>query len=432
MSTPTIFRQGRSNVRSRHWGVTFRLSISTKETDEGIIAAACFEQRDRENRWYQSVRSYLGRRLVRYESYEENSGASDCHIHCYIYVVDPTPYGNTLAKLDGGEGIQWMEPAKCVDEYRKYIRKGGSAPLNGMVEVNVPVVAGDTDDMIDGVEYEISQMPIGERMNAEWEFERSLKRLKRKRRDDEDDELPVVKRTRFSDRLKEAVDNGATMKYIRREFFNNMSAIKMYHNLKYGLIESLRNDITIAVVKGATGIGKTYTTNEVCESFCLSKWNNGGFDHKWWDGYDYEDVVVFDEFDSSKWQVGHFNRLTQKDPYDVEVKYGGMRIRPKAVIILTNYDFHEWFMKESNHIRDTVKRRIEFIDLPNSLLTDNKFNIKRGMIKCYLVGYLARMGLIGVETAKCYQDGACVDINYDSFSDVATRLGLKPSTYSCT
>ena len=85
-----------------------------------------------------------------------------------------------------------MEPAKCVDEYRKYIRKGGSAPLNGMVEVNVPVVAGDTDDMIDAVEYEISQMPIGERMNAEWEFERSLKRLKRKRRDDEDDEWSLL------------------------------------------------------------------------------------------------------------------------------------------------------------------------------------------------------------------------------------------------
>lgn len=58
----------------------------------------------------------------------------------------------------------------------------------------------------------------------------------------------------------------------------------------------------------------------------------------WWDAYDFEDVVIIDDFD--KFQVkqgGQMKRLSDRYPFQAQVKGGYLTIRPKKVIVTSNY-----------------------------------------------------------------------------------------------
>lgn len=77
----------------------------------------------------------------------------------------------------------------------------------------------------------------------------------------------------------------------------------------------------------------------------------------WWDGYNNEDVVIIDDFD--KYQVkqgGDMKRWLDIYPFQAPVKGGYLHIRPKQVIVTSNYTPSEIW--EDKMTQEAIMRRV--------------------------------------------------------------------------
>lgn len=80
--------------------------------------------------------------------------------------------------------------------------------------------------------------------------------------------------------------------------------------------------------------------------------------NKWWDGYNDEDVVAIEEMDPDHGQyLGHYVKIwADRYPFSPETKGGYLsKIRPKKIIILSNYTIEECFPRPQDV--DPIKRR---------------------------------------------------------------------------
>jgi len=78
---------------------------------------------------------------------------------------------------------------------------------------------------------------------------------------------------------------------------------------------------------------------------------------KWWDSYDGEAVVIIDDFD--KFQVaqgGSLKRWLDRYPFQAEVKGGMQMIRPKKIIVTSQYHPHEIW--DDQKTVDAIMRRV--------------------------------------------------------------------------
>lgn len=139
--------------------------------------------------------------------------------------------------------------------------------------------------------------------------------------------------------------------------------IKHYGNLKKmasDVAQKIRpddlEDVCGEWVWGPPGYGKSHMVRAE---------NPGYFDklaNKWWCGYDGEDAVLIDDFDLVHVVLGHhLKRWADKYPFKAEVKNGGMFIRPKKIIITSNYSPEQIF---DGVILDAIIRRfrVKFVN----------------------------------------------------------------------
>ena len=93
---------------------------------------------------------------------------------------------------------------------------------------------------------------------------------------------------------------------------------------------------------GASGTGKSKEARDKYPSAYI-KMNN-----KWWDGYKGEEYVIIDDFD--KYDVamsGHLKRWCDHYPFPAEYKGGSKMIRPKTIIVTSNYTPEEIWEDEN-------------------------------------------------------------------------------------
>ena len=79
--------------------------------------------------------------------------------------------------------------------------------------------------------------------------------------------------------------------------------------------------------------------------------------NKWWDGYEGEDVVVLDDFapEHGKY-LGYYLKIwADHYVFNAEVKGGMIRIRPKTLVITSQYKLRDCF--EEVETKDAVERR---------------------------------------------------------------------------
>lgn len=95
----------------------------------------------------------------------------------------------------------------------------------------------------------------------------------------------------------------------------------------------------VILLIGPPGVGKT---SKIKELYPDAYWK----DHsKWWNGYQGQEVVIFDDMDWSKFTFERFKVFANHNPLQIEVKGGKTQFLAKTIIIVDNYEPQEWWQK---------------------------------------------------------------------------------------
>ena len=89
--------------------------------------------------------------------------------------------------------------------------------------------------------------------------------------------------------------------------------------------------------------------------------------NKWWDGYKGEDIVIIDDFGpNQECLVELLKHWTDRYPFRAEIKGGSIVIRPKKIIVTSNYHPRELFKSVDS---DAILRRCKLSHFSDTLNT---------------------------------------------------------------
>jgi len=106
-------------------------------------------------------------------------------------------------------------------------------------------------------------------------------------------------------------------------------------------------------LSGPSGCGKSRWVRDNHEVFYTKGMS------KWWDGYAGEDVVLLDDFDPThgKFLAYYLKIWADHYAFNAEVKGGMLKIRPKLVIVTSQYHLRDCF--ETPEDKDAIERRFK-------------------------------------------------------------------------
>lgn len=108
---------------------------------------------------------------------------------------------------------------------------------------------------------------------------------------------------------------------------------------------------------GPTGTGKSRPIQEGTYGPFYAKAAN----NKWWDGYKGEEVVLIDDFDKDQFKFGYELKIwSDHYAFHAEVKGGTIFIRPKKIIVTSNWRIDEIWVDEQ--IKGPLHRRFKEIE----------------------------------------------------------------------
>ena len=110
----------------------------------------------------------------------------------------------------------------------------------------------------------------------------------------------------------------------------------------------------------------------MAEKFPDAYWKSCG--DKWWDDYDFQEVVIIDEYYG--WlPYSYLLRLLDRYPLNVESKGGMLNFNPKQVWICSNNSIDDWYKWSEKLMLEPLMRRVDFYARMKS---DGTFDIKKG------------------------------------------------------
>ena len=115
----------------------------------------------------------------------------------------------------------------------------------------------------------------------------------------------------------------------------------------------LRRQVHVTVLWGRTGTGKTYrVTEKYSEAYMVEPGRDP------WGSYNGEDVIVFDEFDPSKWSIQEMNRYLDIYRLQLNCRYNNKYAHWTRIYILSNSSPERWFYAFDSELQMAFLRRI--------------------------------------------------------------------------
>lgn len=157
--------------------------------------------------------------------------------------------------------------------------------------------------------------------------------------------------------VKKAIDEGVTKRQLWEDYFPTMTRNYKALNEYKRISTRPRQEITrILILFGPSRVGKSRLARQLYPNAYWKPQN------KWWDDYDQEDTVVWDEF-RGEYQYGHLLRVLDSTPLILEIKGASVQFTSKLVVFTTNIHPSSWYntdkINPTNWIGSPLQRRIE-------------------------------------------------------------------------
>lgn len=118
-------------------------------------------------------------------------------------------------------------------------------------------------------------------------------------------------------------------------------------------------EVDVQVLWGPTGTGKTRRVYETVENLSNLYSHDGG---PWFDGYDGQEEVLFDEYSGSYFSLCYLLKLLDRYPLRVPIKGGFASFVPKRIWITSNYPPEEWYPNAKQEHVNAMLRRISNVE----------------------------------------------------------------------
>ena len=158
--------------------------------------------------------------------------------------------------------------------------------------------------------------------------------------------------------LGRAVLDGASLQKIQEEWPGH------YIRYRGNILASIRDrqsvrdwEVDVRVLWGRTGTGKTRAVYEFIKDDELYVHPEG----RWFDGYEGQSVVLFDDFTGACFKIGYLLKLLDRYPMRVPVKGGFVQFKPKHVFFTSNIDPKKWYENANSEHVAALFRRIKVI-----------------------------------------------------------------------
>jgi len=183
--------------------------------------------------------------------------------------------------------------------------------------------------------------------------------------------------------IQEKLDKRVSVKTIAKENFSTW--IKYYKGMdKYRELQTVRREgqqSFCIVLFGESNSGKSRLANEL---FADSYWISMGNCGVWWDAYEQQEGVVFDEFKG--WiKFNDFKRLIDQYPLTVDSKGAQREFNSRYVVFTSNFDPREWYDRPTRADIDAFDRRIHIaLEAKRRDSIDGNHDVVCRVLKCVI------------------------------------------------
>lgn len=168
-------------------------------------------------------------------------------------------------------------------------------------------------------------------------------------------EMKVQGKRSDLDDIKSKIDEGTSLKRIADEHFGSFiryhRAFKEYKRI---VTPSRSKRTLVLVLWGSSGVGKSQLAREL---FPHAYWKSNS---KWWDDYEGQEAVVWDEF-KGQYPFRDLLRILDSTPLTLESKGSSCQFVSSIVVFTSNFHPKDWYDETNIHFtweRSPLKRRL--------------------------------------------------------------------------